>query len=144
MRREFTRQTVNAIMKKPYDAIALDGVKPSNLTRTAKGTVEEPGKNVAQKAGLNKAILNIGWAMFDAQLISKCIQRGKVIIRTSPHYTSQQCPSCGHTSRENRKTQSEFECVSCGYENNADTVGAINTAKIAAVEILGACVDNAG
>ena len=36
------------------------------------------------------------------------------------------CPACGYVSAENRQTQARFACVECGYENNADLVGAIN------------------
>jgi putative transposase len=52
--------------------------------------------------------------------------RGMHLIAVPPHNTSRTCPACGHVSGENRKTQAKFVCVECGYENNADVVGAIN------------------
>lgn len=40
-------------------------------------------------------------------------------------YTSQDCFVCGHRSKEKRKTQEKFKCVSCGHQDNAD----VNWAK---------------
>jgi putative transposase len=48
---------------------------------------------------------------------------GGRILKVPPHHTSRRCPDCLHTSKDNRKTQSRFECIRCGY---ADYVGALN------------------
>jgi putative transposase len=52
--------------------------------------------------------------------------KGGKLIAVAPQYTSQTCPCCGHTSKDNRKTQAKFECVGCGFEENTDLVGTIN------------------
>ena len=52
--------------------------------------------------------------------------KGGKLIAVAPQYTSQTCPCCAHTSKDNRKTQAKFECVGCGFEEHADLVGAIN------------------
>lgn len=49
-----------------------------------------------------------------------------MVSMINPEYTSQTCPSCGHISRDNRKTQETFSCVKCNYINNADINAAIN------------------
>ncbi|MCH9625061.1 MAG: hypothetical protein S4CHLAM123_02280 [Chlamydiales bacterium] len=49
-----------------------------------------------------------------------------MLLAVPPHYTSQTCLSCIHISKESRKTQARFKCVSCSYHNHADVVGAIN------------------
>ena len=41
-------------------------------------------------------------------------------------YTSQTCPICGCIDSENRKTQEEFECIECGYKQNADFNASVN------------------
>ena len=64
--------------------------------------------------------------MFFDVLARKLAAKGGELIKVQPHYTSQRCPSCGHTSKDNRKNQAVFKCVSCGYSNNADAVGAMN------------------
>ena len=96
------------------------------MSRSAKGNVEQPGKRVAQKAGLNKAILDQGWSEFRRQLDYKVNWAGGTLLAVSAHHTSQTCPCCGHVSKDNRLTQAKFVCVDCGYENHADLVGAIN------------------
>ena len=86
------------------------------MTASAKGTVEKPGKNVKQKAGLNRVILCTGWHQFEQMLTYKCRQ----VIKVPAAYTSQRCNACGHTEKDNRKTQEEFKCVACGHKINAD------------------------
>ena len=106
--------------------IVLEDLKVANMSRSAKGTMEEPGKNIKAKAGLNKSILDQGWSMFAAMLEYKQLWRGGEVVYVSPHHTSQICPVCDCKDKENRKTQEHFGCVACGYQNNADHVGAIN------------------
>ncbi|MDN5441980.1 MAG: transposase, partial [Acinetobacter sp.] len=72
------------------------------------------------KAGLNKAILNVGWYMLEAYVKYKAIRLGKAVFKVQAAYTSQECASCGHTHPDNRKTQEKFKCVSCGHTDNAD------------------------
>ena len=59
-------------------------------------------------------------------LLSICNKNGVQITFVQPHYTSQTCPICGYISRDNRKTQENFECTECGYKNNADQNSAQN------------------
>ncbi len=103
-----------------YAMVYLEDLKTKNMTRSAKGTVAEPGRNVRQKSGLNRSILKTGWYKLEQALAYKT-----TIHKVAPHYTSQRCNRCGTTDRKNRKTQSEFRCVSCGHLDNAD----INAAK---------------
>ena len=108
-----------------YGKIAVEDLKIKNMTATASGTVEDPGSNVAQKAGLNRVILERGWGNFFRQLEYKSTWKGGELVKVDPQYTSQQCSQCGHTSSENRKVQEKFSCVECGHSENAD----INAAK---------------
>ena len=96
------------------------------MTASAAGTVEEPGHNVGQKSGLNRAILDQAWGKFFQRLEWKCEQRGAQVIKVSPQYTSRICPVCGYESKENRRSQASFKCMACGYRENADVVGARN------------------
>ena len=94
--------------------------------RQAAGTADNHGKHVAQKSGLNKAILDQGWGEFRRQLDYKMAWHGGILFAVPPHHTSQTCPCCTHVAKDNRQTQARFACVKCGYENHADVVGAIN------------------
>lgn len=113
-------------ISKNHTMIVLEDLKVSNMSRSAKGTIEEPGKNVNAKSGLNKSIMDQGWSMFAAMLEYKQLWRGGDVMYVPPHHTSQTCPSCGHIDKDNRKDQAHFKCVECHYQNNADYIGAIN------------------
>ena len=96
--------------------VYIEGLKTANMTRSVKGTVEAPGKNVKQKAGLNRSILATGWGQFEMMLGYKCLE----VIKVPAAYTSQRCHACGHIEKDNRKTQKTFKCVACGHKINAD------------------------
>ena len=124
-RKDFLHK-ISSHISKNHAMIYVEDLQVSNMSKSAKGTVEQPGTNVAQKSGLNRAILDQGWGEFRRQLEYKSAWRGGVLVAVPPHNTSRTCPCCGHTDKENRLTQAKFECVECGYCNNADVVGALN------------------
>ncbi len=111
---------------KNHALIAVEDLQVKNLTASAKGTKENPGKNVRQKAGLNRVILDQGWSELKRQIEYKQLWRGGQVIFVDPSYTSQQCSACGHTSPANRLSQALFYCGRCGYTDNAD----VNAAKV--------------
>ena len=117
---------ISTSLSKSHAIIVLEDLKIRNMTKSAKGSIEEPGKMVKQKSGLNRVILNQGWGMFKEMLKYKQLWRAGEALFVDPKYTSQTCPMCQHKSKGNRETQAHFECVECGYTNNADHVGALN------------------
>lgn len=102
--------------------LAIEDLKTKAMTRSARGTAENPGKRVRQKAGLNREILNTGWSQLRRMLEYKAAH----VEAVAPMYTSQTCRGCGAVDPANRKTQSEFECVHCGHKGNADVNAALN------------------
>ena len=70
-----------------------------------------------------------GWFELRRQLDYKTAWNGGHLIAVPPHNTSRTCPCCGHIAKDNRKTQAAFECVHCGFSENADVVGAINVLR---------------
>ena len=82
-------------MVKNHDVICVEDLCIKNMTKSAKGTVSKPGRNVRQKSGLNRAILNQGWGEFLFCLEYKLALKGGILERVSPQYTSQTCPICG-------------------------------------------------
>jgi putative transposase len=124
-RRDYLHKTSTEISKN-HAIIVIEDLKVGNMSRSAAGTLENPGRKVNQKSGLNKSILDQGWYEFRCQLEYKQTWRGGSVIAVPPLNTSRTCLACGHVAKENRKTQALFYCVECGYEENADLVGAIN------------------
>lgn len=106
--------------------IAIEDLQIGNMSKSSKGNNEQHGKQVKQKSGLNRAILDQGWGEFRRQLEYKAAWNGGCVVAVPPQHTSQMCPCCGHVSKNNRKTQAKFECVECGFKEHADLVGAIN------------------
>ena len=106
--------------------VCIEDLQVRNMSKSASGTTETPGRNVKAKSGLNKAILDQGWYEFRRQLDYKLAWNGGQLVAVPPQNTSRKCPCCGHVAKENRRTQARFRCVACGFEENADVVGAIN------------------
>ncbi len=96
--------------------VVVEDLKPRAMTRSAKGTAGEPGRNVKQKAGLNRVILDPGWSDLRRMLSWKA---GR-LIAVDPRHTSQTCAACGVVDARSRRTQAAFMCVSCGHADNAD------------------------
>jgi putative transposase len=123
-------------LAKNHGVIKIEKLQVKNMTRSAKGTIETPGRNVAAKSGLNRSILDQGWSMFATMLRYKLAQRGGQLLEVNPAYTSQRCAECGEIDRANRPSQATFVCVACGHTDNADINAArnIHQARTLAVE----------
>ncbi len=106
--------------------VYVEDLQVKNMSKSAKGTAEKHGKNVKQKSGLNRAILDQGWHEFRRQLEYKLTWQGGQLIAVPPQNTSRRCLACAHTDKANRQAQERFKCVACGFAENADVVGAIN------------------
>jgi len=123
-RRDFLHKATTTICKS-HAVVVLEDLKVRNMSASARGTVENPGRRVRQKAGLNLAILDQGWGEFQRQLEYKMAWAGGRVVLVNPAYTSQGCSSCGHISPENRKIRDWFDCMACGHAEDAD----VNAAK---------------
>ena len=124
-RRDFLHKTTTTISKN-HAVVCIEDLQVRNMSKSAAGSSDSSGRNVKAKSGLNKSILDQGWFEFRRQLEYKQVWLGGAVLAVPARNTSRTCPACGHVSADNRQTQAKFECVDCGYENNADLVGAIN------------------
>ena len=122
-RNECHRITSDIIQR--FGHIGVEALKIKNMTRSAKGTIEEPGTNVAAKSGLNRSILANTWGIIRQQLSYKAEWAGRRFVEVDPRYTSQTCSQCGVIDRESRKGK-VFHCRSCGHHQDADHNAAIN------------------
>ncbi|TLF44329.1 IS200/IS605 family element transposase accessory protein TnpB, partial [Halomonas urmiana] len=127
-RRDYLHKASATISKK-HALVVLEDLQVGNMSRSARGSVEQPGQNVRAKSGLNRSILDQGWYEFRRQLDYKLAWRGAHLVVVPPHNTSRTCPECGHVAAANRRSQACFACVECGFEANADHVGAINVLR---------------
>ena len=124
-RNDWIEKTTTALID-GADVICRENLRVPNMTRSAKGSPERPGTNVAAKSGLNRAILSQAWGRFAARLEDKARPASVTIIAIDPANTSRRCPDCGHTDAANRPTQELFRCCSCGHHDDADANAARN------------------
>jgi putative transposase len=130
-RRKDWVEKVTTDIARRFDTIRVEALDVRVMTRTARGTVEQPGVHVAQKRGLNRGISRSGWGMFASRLQHKALGRVEQIPAA---YTSQRCSACGHVAPGNRKSQAVFECEACNAGPcNADVNAARNIAAGRAV-----------
>jgi putative transposase len=108
------------------DLIVHEDLRITNMTRSASGTLDALGRNVAQKAGLNRSILDAGWGVFLTILSHKAESAGRKLIAVNPAGTSRTCARCGHRAKDNRLSQAEFACTACGHAVHADMNAAVN------------------
>ncbi len=123
-RKDWAEKTSTDLARR-YDVIRFEKLNIKNMTASAKGTADAPGKNVRQKAGLNRAILAQGWGMLRRRTGEKAPSR---VEDVPAPYTSLRCSACGWIDRNSRKSQAEFVCSACGFTCNADVNAAVNVA----------------
>jgi putative transposase len=137
-RRKDWAEKVSTDIARRFDVIRVEDLKIGNMTRSARGTGEEPGRNVRQKAGLNRGILASGWGLLARRLHDKAPGR---VEKVRPAYTSQRCSACGHVAAGSRESQATFRCTACGFAGNADVNAARNIAAGHAVTARGGVRD---
>ena len=133
-RRKDWCEQVSTDIARRFDLIRVEDLDIRGMTRSAKGTAEAPGRNVAQKAGLNRGISKSGWGTLTGRLEDKAPGR---VEKVPSAYTSQRCSACGHVARKSRESQALFRCVACEFACNADVNAARNIAAGHAVKARG-------
>ena len=123
-RRRDMVQKITTDLVKNHDVIILEALKVSNMTRSARGSTEEPGRNVRAKAGLNREILDRSWGTIRQCLAYKAIWAGKRLIEVEPRNTSRTCAACGTVAAASR-SKARFACTACGHTDHADINAAI-------------------
>ena len=115
--------------------IAVEDLKIKNMSRSAKGSIDNPNMRSSAKSGLNRSILQQSWGTFFDMLEYKLERNGGKLVRVDPKHTSQTCSCCGHISKENRLTQSKFVCQACGNTLNADYNASVNILNAAGTAV---------
>jgi transposase len=133
-RRKDWAEKVSTDLARRFDLIRVEDLNIRAMTRSARGTASEPGRNVAAKAGLNRGISRSGWGLLVRRLEDKAPGR---VEKVPAAYTSQRCSACGHVASESRESQAAFRCVACNFACNADVNAARNIAAGHAVKARG-------
>jgi putative transposase len=132
-RKDWAEKTSTDLARR-FDVIRVEDLRINDMTRSARGTIAEPGRHIQQKAGLNREIMRSGWGLLVRRLEDKAPGR---VEKVNPAFTSQRCSACGHIAAGSRESQALFRCVACGYACNADVNAARNIAAGQAVTARG-------
>ncbi|AWW43182.1 RNA-guided endonuclease InsQ/TnpB family protein [Streptomyces cadmiisoli] len=124
---DWQHQTTTELARR-YGTIVVEQLDITNMVKSAKGTIEEPGKNVAQKSGLNRSISQEAWGRTVTMLAYKTARHGGTLYKVPAPGTSQRCSACGFTTPGSREDQATFVCKNpdCGWAANADSNAARN------------------
>jgi putative transposase len=114
--RKDTLHKVTTTITKNHGVVVIEDLQVKNMMKGGS----------PQKRGLNQSLSDVAFGEFRRLLEYKGKKYGCAVVAVPAPYTSQRCSSCGHTEKANRKSQSEFMCISCGFEINADLNAAIN------------------
>jgi len=132
-RKDWAEKTSTELARR-FDLIRVEDLKVQSMTRSARGTAGARGRNVRQKAGLNRGILASGWGLLVRRREDKAPGR---VEKVNPAGTSQRCSACGHVDAKSRESQARFACTACGFAGNADVNAARNIAAGHAVTARG-------
>ena len=133
-RRKDWAEKVSTDLACRFGLIRAEDLQIPGMTRLARGTAANPGRNVRAKSGLNRGILASGWGLLVRRLADKAPGR---VEKISPAFTSQRCSACGHVDAKSRESQARFACTACGFAGNADVNAARNIAAGHAVTARG-------
>lgn len=129
IRRDYTHKATTHICDSAAK-VYIEDLDIKKMSKSASGTIEEPGKDVKKKKNLNRCILDQGWFEFMRQIEYKSKWKGGEVISVPVPYTSQMCNVCCHVQEENRPTRLKFICQKCGHEDDADYNAAKNILKL--------------
>jgi putative transposase len=124
IRRDALHKLSRRIVDTPPSVIALEHLRVSAMTRSAKGTLTDPGRNVRAKSGLNRVVLDASFGLLRQMIESKVEETGIVVVAVDPKYSSQTCSRCGHVAAESRRRR-RFACIACGFTVHADVNAAL-------------------
>jgi putative transposase len=123
----WARQTAKDLVD-THGVIVLEDLKLANMTRSARGTKENPGRNVAAKQALNRQLADAALGRLRHWVCVKAEEAGRRTWVVNPANTSRTCAACGHCDTANRVTRDRFRCQQCGHATHADLNAAENIA----------------
>lgn len=121
---------ITSELSNKFDLIVVEDLNSKNMTKSAKGTLEKHGKNVKQKSGLNKAILNTSFYQLISQLDYKTMLNGKLFVKVPPQYTSKTCSKCGAINNNLKLSDRVFACPTCEHTEHRDIQSSHNILRL--------------
>jgi putative transposase len=118
---DWQHKTTTSIARQ-YGTVVVEQLSIENMVKSAKGTIDQPGKHVAQKSGLNRSISQEAWGRTVTMPAYKTARHGGALHKVPAPGTSQRCSACGFITPGSREDQATFVCKNpdCGWSGNAD------------------------
>lgn len=123
-RRQDMTHKITSHLAKTHRVVVIEKLNVQAMTASARGTAADPGRNIAQKSGLNRSILDVAWGEIRRQLTYKTARRGGILLDVPARNTSRTCPACGVVDARSRVSRDLFTCVACGHAEHADVSAA--------------------
>jgi putative transposase len=142
-RRDFLHK-VTTQLAKTKRVIVIEDLAVRNMSASARGTKEKPGKNTRAKSGLNRSILDQGWGEFRRMLEYKTVWHGSTLVVAPPTYpSSRTCSACGYVADRLPLSVRTWKCPVCEVTHDRDLNAALNLEKFATASSAGshACGD---
>lgn len=96
------------------DILTFEKLDLRRMTRSAQGTLEQPGRNVRAKSALNRVMLDAGFGLLRRLIVEKAARAARTIVWVDARYSSRTCGRCLHVSAKSRRKR-RFRCVRCGW-----------------------------
>jgi putative transposase len=128
MRRDVMHKATRTIVNAAPSTIVLEKLNVRAMTRSARGSIEQPGHNVAAKAALNRAMLDASFGLLRQMIEAKAEEAGLTVVAVDARYSSQECWRCHHVAAESR-VRRRFCCVACRFTVHADVNAALVTTR---------------
>jgi putative transposase len=132
-RKDHHFKVVNCLLK-TYDRMFYEKLNIVKMTKSTKGTVDNPNKDSNRKSGLNKSIMDAGWSQFLDILRFKAESAGVEVVAVNPAYTSQFCSSCGVVVEKDLSER--VHSCSCGLIIDRDWNAALNIFRLGQSHVL--------
>ncbi|RNG30368.1 RNA-guided endonuclease InsQ/TnpB family protein [Streptomyces botrytidirepellens] len=115
-------------LARTYGVIVVEQLNITSMVKSPRGTIEQPGKNVTAKTGLNRSIAQEAWGRTVTMLTYKIGRYGGQLVKVPAPNTSRRCSGCGFTVPGSREDQAAFVCKNpdCDFQCNADWNAARN------------------
>jgi putative transposase len=114
-------------LAKNHGRVVIEDLNVRGMMGSARGTAEQPGRNVRAKAGLNRALADASLGEFRRLLEYKCAWYGSTLVMAPRLFaSSKRCSGCGEVREELSLGERVFVCPACGQTIDRDLNAAHN------------------
>jgi putative transposase len=130
IRNDFTHKMTSEIARKNH-TVVIEDLSVKGMTASAKGTAAEPGKRVRQKAGLNRAILDVAFGEIGRQIKYKSAWYGTTVVEADRFFpSSKRCSCCGEVNADLALKHRSWTCKACGTTHDRDFNASVNLEQV--------------